>query len=143
MIKRTSILVRRPHDRATFAAHWCGTHGSLVAQLPDISRYTQNHVLEDFPLSSDGISTYDIDGFVELYFATESAMRAAFAGERAKPIWDDEPNFLAHSTAYQIEGDHEPHPILSNAKLIIVAAGVPAALDWLDRTLSNCSNPSH
>lgn len=136
MIKRTSILVRRPQDsRADFTRHWSGTHGGLVAQLPDISRYTQNHVLEDFPVTLDGVGSYDIDGFVELYFASEHAMRTAFTGDRVKPIWDDEPNFLEHSTAYQIQGDREPHPVLSDAKLIVVASGSPSALDWLTRVV--------
>ncbi len=135
MIKRTSILVRRPQDdRATFTAHWSGTHGNLVAQLPAIARYTQNHVLEVLHL--DGVETYDIDGFVELYFSTESDMRTAFAGPNAQPIWDDEPNFLEHSTAYQIEGDRQPHPTLSTAKLIIVAAGSHEGINWLADTLS-------
>ena len=136
MIKRTSILVRRPQDdRAAFTAHWSGTHGNLVAQLPDIARYTQNHVMEDFPLNLEGVAGYDIDGFVELYFATEHAMRTAFTGERVKPIWDDEPNFLEHSTAYQIAGDREPNPNLSISKLIVVAAGTPEGIDWLTDVL--------
>lgn len=132
MIKRISILVRRPQDdRAAFTAHWSGTHGHLVARLPDIARYTQNHVLEEFPLHLESIGQYDIDGFVELYFAGETAMRTAFAGERAAPIWEDEPNFLAHSTAYLIAGDREPHPALTNAKLIVVAAGGSSGVRWL------------
>lgn len=137
MIKRTSILVRRPQDdRATFTRHWRGTHGHLVAQLPNIARYTQNHVLEELPLHLDGVGHYDIDGFVELYFANEHAMRSAFAGPDAQPIWADEPNFLEHSTAYQIAGDCEPHPTLSDAKLIVVAAGGIQAIHWLARTLA-------
>jgi uncharacterized protein (TIGR02118 family) len=136
MIKRTSILVRRPQDdRAAFTAHWSGTHGGLVAALPDISRYTQNHVIEVYPVQCDGVAGYDIDGFVELYFASENAMRNAFTGERVKPIWDDEPNFLEHSTAYAITGDREPHPDLSRAKLIVVAAGSPGGIDWLAEVL--------
>ena len=137
MIKRTSILVRRPQDdRATFTAHWSGTHGNLVAKLHGISRYTQNHVLEDFPFSLSGVRSYDIDGFVELYFATEHAMRTAFTGDRVQPVWDDEPNFLEHSTAYQIEGDCEPESTQNHAKLIVVAAGTPEAIDWLTDILS-------
>ena len=138
MIKRTSILVRRPQDdRATFTRHWSGTHGGLVAALPDISRYTQNHVLEEYPLHLDGVAGYDIDGVVELYFASRDALRTAFTGDRVKPIWDDEPNFLEHSTAYAIVGDREPHPQQCQSKLIVVAAGSPAGIDWLAETLNN------
>lgn len=136
MIKRISILVRRPQDdREAFSKHWYGVHGPFVAQLPLIRGYIQNHVLDEFtPFASD-TGTYDIDGFVELYFADVAAMRTAFTGPNAQPIWADEPNFLGHSTAYAINGDRQPNPEMTDAKLIVVASGDAAAIDSLEKHL--------
>lgn len=133
MIKRISILIRRPQDdRETFSKHWNGVHGALVAKLPAVGRYVQNHVVDEFPTGSSGMGTYDIDGFVELYFSDDAAMRGAFAGPGAEPVWADEPNFLGHSTAYAIRGDKLPSPSVTDAKLFIAAAGSRSGVDWLD-----------
>ena len=133
MIKRISILIRRPQDdRETFSKHWNGVHGALVAKLPAIGRYVQNHVIEVFPTAASGLGTYDIDGFVELYFAHDAAMRGAFSGPGAQPVWADEPNFLGHSTAYAISGDRSPSSSLTDAKLLVVASGGRTGMDWLE-----------
>ena len=136
MIKRKSILVRRPQDsREAFSKHWFGVHGKLVAQLPDISRYVQKHVIEEFPVNDPGTGTYDIDGFVELYFADDHARRVAFTGERVTPIWNDEVNFLGHSTAYVIAGDRAPDANPTEPVLVITAAGSATGMEWLGQTL--------
>jgi len=133
MIKRISILIRRPRDsREIFSKHWNSVHGALVATLPAVGRYIQNHVIDEFPAGAGAFGTYDIDGFVELYFADEATMRGAFSGPGAQPIWADEPNFLEHSTAYVITGDRFPGASMTNAKLVIVAAGSPTGIDWLE-----------
>jgi uncharacterized protein (TIGR02118 family) len=133
MIKRISILIRRSQDdREAFSKHWNSVHGPLVAMLPAVGRYIQNHVIEEFPTSVGALGGYDIDGFVELYFADEAAMRGAFAGPGVQPIWADEPNFLGHSTAYAIAGDRLPNPSMTDAKLVIVAGGRHTGIDWLE-----------
>jgi uncharacterized protein (TIGR02118 family) len=133
MIKRISILIRRPQDsREVFSKHWNRVHGPLVATLPAVGRYIQNHVIDDFPRETDTLGSYDIDGFVELYFADEATMRGAFTGPGVQPIWADEPNFLGHSTAYAIAGDRSPSPSMTDAKLVVVAGGSPAGVDWLE-----------
>jgi uncharacterized protein (TIGR02118 family) len=132
MIKRISILIRRPQDdRETFSRHWHGVHGPLVAQLPPVGRYVQNHVLDEFSVAASGLGSYDIDGFVELYFADDPTMRGAFSGPGAQPIWTDEPNFLGHSTAYAITGDRYPKLSMTDSKLVVVASGSRAGIDWL------------
>jgi uncharacterized protein (TIGR02118 family) len=114
VIKRISILVRKDGiDHDAFTHHWHGVHGPLVAQLPDVMRYTQNHVVELLP-DPDGRPAYDIDGIVELYFVDDAARQRAFAVPAAAQIWRDD-------------------------KLIVVAAGEPGALDHIEpvaRTLS-------
>src|SRR5690606_29084465 len=136
MIKRISILVRAPHiDRAGFSKHWHDVHGGLVAQLPGIAGYIQNHVVEEFSGVAAEPGAYDIDGFVELFFPDDAARVNAFTGPHTKPMWDDEPNFLGHSTAYVIEGDWDPRRALTDAKLMLVAQGLRAAVDRLAERL--------
>lgn len=135
MIKRISILVRAPHiDREGFSTHWHDVHGGLVARLPGIGGYVQNHVVEEFPVENrrDG---YDVDGFVGLYFPDDAARVGAFSGVHAQPVWEDEPHFLGHSTAYVIAGDREPRKVMTDAKLVVVAQGIPAAIDRLENSL--------
>jgi uncharacterized protein (TIGR02118 family) len=82
MIKRISILIRRQQDdREAFRKHWHGMHGALVAKLPAIGRYIQNHVIDEFSTAASGSASYEIDGFVELYFSDDAAMRGAFSGQ--------------------------------------------------------------
>ncbi len=135
-IKRISILVRRPQDtREVFSLHWHATHGPLVAQLPAIAAYSQNHVISVSAV--DTVDGYDIDGIVELYFSSEENYRNAFAN--AESVWRDEPHFLAHSTAYRIKRDLQPPAAYSDAKLMIVAAGAPGAISWLGDQLSQAT----
>jgi hypothetical protein len=115
-------------------------HGPLVAQLPAIGRYVQNHVLDEFSVAASGLGSYDIDGFVELYFADDPAMRGAFSGPGAQPIWTDEPNFLGHSTAYAITGDRYPDLSMTDSKLVVVASGSRAGVDWLGDKLRMLEN---
>lgn len=139
MIKRISILIRRPQDtREAFSAHWHQKHGAMVAQLPGIGRYIQNHILEEFCVQG-----YDMDGFVELFFPDDAAMRGAFAGPKAQSMWDDEPNFLGHSTAYKIAGDWQRDTVVTDAKLIVVAAGDPAGIDSLVNDLTGEPTGAH
>jgi uncharacterized protein (TIGR02118 family) len=134
MIKRISILIRRPQDdREIFSKHWNAVHGPLVATLPAVGRYVQNHVIDEFSTGADELGGYDIDGFVELYFADEPTMRGAFAGSGVRPIWEDEPNFLGHSTAYAITGNRLPSESMTDAKLVIVGDGSPTGTDWLEK----------
>ena len=122
MIKRMSILVRRPQDdRAIFSEYWQGIHGGLVRNLPGIRCYIQNHIQEDFksPLEAPGV--YAADGFVELYFDDDKTMVQAFSSEGAKALLTDEPNFLGHGTTYVIGGDHKPIDPITDAKLVLVA----------------------
>lgn len=139
MIKRISILIRAPHiDREGFSQHWHDVHGGLVAQLPGISGYVQNHIVEELSVGTDS-GGYDIDGFVELFFPDDASRVSAFSGAHAQPVWDDEPNFLGHSTAYVIAGDWEPRSVMTDAKLVVVAQGSRAAVDRLEARLVGSS----
>src|SRR5690606_8143741 len=132
MIKRISILVRAPHiDRAGFSKHWHDVHGGLVAQLPGIAGYIQNHVVEEFSGVAAEPGAYDIDGFVELFFPDDAARVHAFTGPHTKPMWDDAPNFLGHSTAYVTVGVCDPRRAFTLVKQLLVSHCHRAAFEFV------------
>lgn len=119
MLRRLSILVRKPsQSRAEFARAW-EFHGTLVKQLPGIRAYQQNHVLDEW--HAGGSPSFRIDGIVELRFDSMDAMSAAFASAAATPVKADEPNFLGHGTGYVGAAPRTPVPADDGRKLIVVA----------------------
>ena len=117
MLRRLSILVRKPSQtREEFARAW-EFHGTLVKCLPGIRAYQQNHVVEDFGVGS----AYRIDGIVELGFDSLDAMKDAFASEAARPVKADEPHFLGHGTGYVARTWRPLESAEDGAKLIVVA----------------------
>lgn len=137
MLRRLSILVRKPtHDRAQFAAGW-EHHGTLVKYLPGIRAYQQNHVVEEFG-HAGAPPPFRIDGIVELRFDSMDAMREAFASDAAGPVKADEPNFLGHGTGYVAATPHLSRPAEAGTKLFVAArgSGVVDPGDALERAAS-------
>jgi uncharacterized protein (TIGR02118 family) len=122
MLRRLSILVRKPsQDRREFARAW-EHHGTLVKRLPGIRSYQQNHVLEE--LGHVGAAPpFRIDGIVELRFDSAEAMSVAFSSELARPVKADEPHFLGHGTGYVASADHDTRRSEDGTKLVIVCRG--------------------
>jgi uncharacterized protein (TIGR02118 family) len=118
MLRRLSILVRKPsQDRTQFAHAW-EHHGTIVRHLPGIRSYQQNHVVEDVGHVGSP-PAFRIDGIVELRFDSQDAMRAAFASDAAAPVKADEPNFLGHGTGYVAAEAHVARPSETGTKLVI------------------------
>jgi len=114
MLKRMSILVRLPSDdQAMFSRKW-QRHGTLVSHLPGIHSYIQNHVEEQF-----GSANVKANGIVELRFDSLEAMHSAFTTEAAKPVRNDEPNFLGHGTGYILEAPTPIQTAVDGSKLIL------------------------
>lgn len=131
MFKRMSVLVRRPGDsRQAFSRGW-EAHAAPVSSLPRVRGYIQNHVEED--LSAPGVSPIKVDGFVELLWDKPEDMAMAFASPQARPMVEDEPNFLGHGSGYALERA----PALVEAqggKLIVAVTGErPAVTAFEDR----------
>ncbi|NIF80769.1 EthD family reductase [Paraburkholderia sp. Cy-641] len=129
MFKRMSVLVRRTGDnRERFSRNW-ERHAAPVARLPKVRGYIQNHVEEDFTVP--GGSAIEVDGFVELLWDRPEDMAAAFASAAARPMVEDEPNFLGHGSGYAIR---KASPLRESAggKLIVAAVGGAAALDAIE-----------
>lgn len=101
MFKRMSVLVRRDGDtRDYFSAKWKG-HAAPVASLPRVRGYIQNHIEQEFPVPGKQ-APIRADGFVELYWDKPEDMAEAFKSPLAKPMIDDEPNFLGHGSGYAL-----------------------------------------
>lgn len=95
MGKLIGVVIRRPeltHDRAT--AYWRSTHGRLALDLPGLRRYIQNH-----PSVRPGKDPA-VDGFAEVWFDDEDALRAAFRSEPGKTVVADEANFVDPGRAF-------------------------------------------
>jgi uncharacterized protein (TIGR02118 family) len=133
MFKRMSVLVRRPgDDRAFFSRGW-ERHAAPVADLPRVRGYIQNHVEEAFTSVEE--APIEVDGFVELLWDRPEDMAAAFASPAARPMVEDEPNFLGHGSGYALKAA----PALFEAeggKLIVAAVGGQDRLNALETGLS-------
>lgn len=95
MGKLIGVVVRRSdlsHDAAT--AYWRSTHGQLALALPGLRRYIQNHAVVR-PGQEPRV-----DGFAEVWFDDEDALRAAFRSEAGRTVLADEANFVDHSRAF-------------------------------------------
>ena len=67
MVKAVFMVARRPGLTVEeFQEHWFGEHGRLVAQVPGLRRYVQNHAVQ----AAYGLAARPMthDGFSELWF---------------------------------------------------------------------------
>jgi uncharacterized protein (TIGR02118 family) len=85
MVKAIFMVARRPGLTVEeFQEHWFGEHGRLVAQLPGLRRYVQNHAVQAAyglpgrPMTHDGFSELWFDDLAQLQLAaTTPQWRAA------------------------------------------------------------------
>lgn len=97
MVKAVVMVARRPGLTVQeFQEHWASGQGELMAKIPGLRRYVQNHaVLEAYgqvnrPMTHDGFSELWFDDLASLQSAYQSAewQNARAAGERlfAQPV---------------------------------------------------------
>jgi len=105
LLKRMSTL-RRPGGMSEddFRREW-RVHGELVKQMPGVSAYRQNVVVErervkGIPCSHDELP---IDGIVELWFESTSTLEAAFASEAGQRTMAHATTFIAEITAFLVK----------------------------------------
>jgi uncharacterized protein (TIGR02118 family) len=80
MVKIIFVGARMPGlTLAQFFDHWRNVHGPIVAELPGLRRYVQNHVLPE----SYALRGTTHDGWAELWFDDLAALRRA----QASPAW--------------------------------------------------------
>lgn len=94
MIVRIGLL-RKKADWSieAFRRYWLEKHGPLAARLPALRHYEQNHVVEH--AHSERTRGPDhIDGFSELTFESDDAMRAEVDTQLGQDLARDEAHFI-------------------------------------------------
>jgi uncharacterized protein (TIGR02118 family) len=96
MLVRIGLLKKKTNwGTEEFRAHWASRHGPVARQLSGLRGYVQNHVVRrehkafDFPRGPE-----EFDGFSQLWFDDEAAMRAAVATELGRALVADERHFI-------------------------------------------------
>ena len=121
-IKRMAILYRREgDDRKFFQNHWLKVHGGLVAGLPYLRSYVQNHVQEDFV--DPGVApTFKVDGLVEQLWNSAAEMQAGYRvdSDQIKAMLADEPNYIGHGTNYAMLYGAPLYTADDSSKLIVI-----------------------
>ncbi len=105
LLKRMSTL-RRPHglSEEDFRREW-RVHGELVKQMPGVSAYRQNVVIERERVKGTpcGHAELPIDGIVELWFESTETLEAAFASEAGQRTMAHATTFIAEITAFLVK----------------------------------------
>jgi uncharacterized protein (TIGR02118 family) len=96
MLVRIGLLKKKGDwDTNRFRHHWLDRHGPLARQLPGLSGYVQNHVVQH-PHSGAGLArgTEEFDGFSQLWFEDDSAAHIAISTELGRSLVADEGHFI-------------------------------------------------
>ena len=105
VLKRVSILKRRPElSEAEFRREWV-VHRDLVRQMPGVAGYRQNVVIgrERIKGQPCGYDDLPIDGIVELWFQDAATLEAAFGSAAGRVTMQHAQTFLEEITVFSIE----------------------------------------
>ena len=90
---------RRPGmSRDEFVRHWTTLHAEKAKNVPASSRYVIN-IAPD--LSGNG-RELPYDGFAEVWFTSDEAMRASARSQEIRVALDEEPNLFDLSTCFRV-----------------------------------------
>ena len=90
---------RRPGmSREDFARYWTTTHAEKAKRVPGIKRYVINLAPD---LSGSG-REQAYDGFAEVWFESEAAMRESARSPEIRVVLDDEPNLFDLATRFSV-----------------------------------------
>ncbi len=90
---------RRPGmSREDFGKYWTTVHAEKAKQVPGIKRYVINLAPD---LSGSG-AEQAYDGFAEVWFENEEAMRASARSPQVRVVLEDEPNLFDISTRFSV-----------------------------------------
>lgn len=116
-IKRMSILERRKGDSLEyFSRHWREVHGGMIAAMPHLFAYVQNHVLEDFPGDHPALPA---DGLVEQLWRSAAEMQRGYNSAMVPGMIADEANYLGHGSNYAILAQAPLREAPEGGKLIV------------------------
>jgi uncharacterized protein (TIGR02118 family) len=95
VIKVIYFFKRRPGMSVEdFQAHWRTTHAEIIAALPGIRRYVQNHVLPSAYRKGEPA----FDGVAESWFDDTRALKALASTPQYAAVLADEPKFIDGTT---------------------------------------------
>ena len=98
MIIRTGLIKNRDEvDDKSFAEHWLGVHGPLARQVPGMTAYTQNHIVERYP-PIETTELHRVDGLSQLYFSDVATMAKAMESAEQRACVEDIRGFLSEVT---------------------------------------------
>ncbi|MCR8550608.1 EthD family reductase [Salipiger sp. P9] len=128
MFKRITLLRRRDDISETaFRNHWADVHADIATGFCGLERYTQNRV--DRICWQTGAS-FQVDGVVELWFASQAAVAASTASETSRALIEDEPNFVSGLTALAVGAAESGEPQGAESKYMILArSSAPGRLE--------------
>lgn len=132
--KRMTLISRRPDlTFDEFVAHWAGPHAAIAVQMPGLTSYFQNRVVQVI-WSLEGDAGFQIDGIPELSFESQAAMEHAGTTEVVSQLLPaDELRFLSAITLCSLESDRHwqcRNRIASNStKVLVLAARRPGLGD--------------
>lgn len=104
LLKRISTLRRRTDvTEDDFRREW-RVHADLVRQMPGVSGYRQNVVMQRELVKGQPCSyeQLPIDGIVELWFESPTTLEAAFASPQGQRTMAHAKTFLAEITAFLV-----------------------------------------
>jgi len=104
LLKRISTLKRRPDiTEQDFRREWI-VHRDLVLKMPGVSGYRQNVVMARERIKGQpcGYEDLPMDGIVELWFESPSALEAAFSSPAGRTTMAHAKTFLAEITAFAV-----------------------------------------
>lgn len=85
-------------SREEFGNYWTTTHAQKALRVPGIKRYVINLAPD---LSGTG-REMAYDGFAEVWFENDEAMRSSARSEEIKVVLADEPNLFDISTRFSV-----------------------------------------
>lgn len=105
LLKRMSTLRRLPGlSEEDFRREW-RVHGELVQQMPGVSAYRQNVVVERERVKGTPCvyEELPIDGIVELWFESTQTLEAAFASAAGQRTMAHATTFISEITAFLVK----------------------------------------
>jgi len=85
-------------SREDFGQYWLNEHATKAKRVPGIARYVINLAPD---LSGTG-REMPYDGFAEVWFESEEAMRSSARSPEIRTVLEDEPNLFDISTRFSV-----------------------------------------
>ena len=89
-----AAFVRYPQgvDKEDARQHWNGVHGVKVVQIPGVTRYVQNNILE--PVEVGSLGTVPFDGYLCQWYPDQQSVTLAQASPEWQAVASDAETFI-------------------------------------------------